>query len=80
MDSVRNGLFGQIFRPDHLVFGQTGAGNYWTKDHCTEGAKLIEIICSHFRLSENRMRAEITFKDSKTASPSEVPYLVWEPF
>merc|ERR1711970_1563844 len=28
MDSVRSGPFGQIFRPDNFVFGQSGAGNY----------------------------------------------------
>jgi hypothetical protein len=27
MDSVRSGPFGQIFRPDNFVFGQSGAGN-----------------------------------------------------
>merc|ERR1712086_409222 len=27
MDSVRAGPFGQLFRPDNFVFGQTGAGN-----------------------------------------------------
>ena len=26
MDSVRAGPFGQLFRPDNFVFGQTGAG------------------------------------------------------
>lgn len=26
MDSVRSGPFGQIFRPDNFVFGQSGAG------------------------------------------------------
>ena len=29
MDSVRAGPYGQIFRPDNFVFGQTGAGNNW---------------------------------------------------
>lgn len=29
MDSVRAGPFGQLFRPDNFVFGQTGAGNNW---------------------------------------------------
>ena len=29
MDSVRSGPFGQIFRPDNFVFGQSGAGNNW---------------------------------------------------
>ncbi len=31
MDSVRAGPFGQIFRPDNFVFGQSGAGNNWAK-------------------------------------------------
>ena len=26
MDSVRSGAYGQIFRPDNFVFGQSGAG------------------------------------------------------
>ena len=30
MDSVRAGPFGQIFRPDNFVFGQSGAGNNWS--------------------------------------------------
>jgi hypothetical protein len=38
MDSVRAGPFGQLFRPDNFVFGQTGAGNNWAKGHYTEGA------------------------------------------
>uniref|UniRef100_F6H6P0 Tubulin beta chain n=1 Tax=Vitis vinifera TaxID=29760 RepID=F6H6P0_VITVI len=31
MDSVRSGPYGQIFRPDNFVFGQSGAGNNWAK-------------------------------------------------
>ena len=27
LNSVRAGPFGQLFRPDSFVFGQTGAGN-----------------------------------------------------
>merc|ERR1712066_1119532 len=30
MDSVRSGPFGQIFRPDNFVFGQSGAGNTYS--------------------------------------------------
>ena len=30
MDSVRAGPFGQLFRPDNFVFGQTGAGKTYT--------------------------------------------------
>lgn len=29
MDSVRSGPFGQLFRPDNYVFGQSGAGTYF---------------------------------------------------
>jgi hypothetical protein len=36
MDSVRSGPYGQIFRPDNFIFGQTGAGNNWAKGHYTE--------------------------------------------
>ena len=42
MDSVRSGPFGQLFRPDNFVFGQSGAGNNWAKGHYTEGAELID--------------------------------------
>ena len=27
MDSIKAGPFGQVFRPDNFVFGQSGAGN-----------------------------------------------------
>ena len=42
MDSVRSGPFGQIFRPDNFVFGQSGAGNNWAKGHYTEGKSVVE--------------------------------------
>jgi len=44
MDSVRAGTFGNIFRPDNFVFGQSGAGNNWAKGHYTEGAELIDSV------------------------------------
>ncbi|RZC44857.1 hypothetical protein C5167_037805 [Papaver somniferum] len=44
MDSIRSGQFGQIFRPDNFVFGQSGAGNNWAKGHYTEGAELIDSV------------------------------------
>merc|ERR1719190_322151 len=44
MDSVRAGPFGQLFRPDNFVFGQTGAGNNWAKGHYTEGVELIDSV------------------------------------
>ena len=44
MDSVRSGPFGQIFRPDNFVFGQSGAGNNCAKGHYTEGAELVDSV------------------------------------
>ncbi|KAH1064989.1 hypothetical protein J1N35_029976 [Gossypium stocksii] len=44
MDSIRSGPYGQIFRPDNFIFGQSGAGNNWAKGHYTEGAKLIDSV------------------------------------
>ena len=44
MDSVRSGAYGQIFRSDNFVFGQSGAGNNWAKGHYTEGAELVDSV------------------------------------
>ncbi|KAI5055182.1 hypothetical protein GOP47_0030327 [Adiantum capillus-veneris] len=44
MDSVRTGPYGQIFRLDNFVFGQSGAGNNWAKGHYIEGAELIDSV------------------------------------
>lgn len=44
MDAVRSGPYGQIFRPENFVFGQSGAGNNWAKGHYTEGAELIDSV------------------------------------
>jgi len=46
MDAVRSGPFGQLFRPDNFVFGQSGAGNNWAKGHYTEGESYV-IIYTH---------------------------------
>uniref|UniRef100_A0A2C9JPB1 Tubulin beta chain n=1 Tax=Biomphalaria glabrata TaxID=6526 RepID=A0A2C9JPB1_BIOGL len=49
MDAVRSGPFGQLFRPDNYVFGQTGAGNNWAKGHYTEGAELVDAVLDVIR-------------------------------
>lgn len=49
MDSVRSGPYGQLFRPDNFVFGQSGAGNNWAKGHYTEGAELVEAVMEVIR-------------------------------
>jgi tubulin beta len=49
MDSVRAGQYGQLFRPDNFVFGQSGAGNNWAKGYYTEGQELAEPILDVIR-------------------------------
>ncbi|KAI1308999.1 Tubulin beta-2 chain [Halotydeus destructor] len=49
MDAVRSGPFGQMFRPDNFVFGQSGAGNNWAKGHYTEGAELVDSVMDVIR-------------------------------
>lgn len=49
MDSIRGGGFGQLFRPDNFVFGQSGAGNNWAKGHYTEGAELVDNVLDVIR-------------------------------
>ena len=51
MDSVRSEPFGQIFRPNNFVFGQSGAGNNWAKRHYTEGWLSCTATMSWFVLS-----------------------------
>ena len=44
MDAIRAGPYGQLFRPDNFIFGQSGAGNNWAKGHYTEGAELVDSV------------------------------------
>ncbi|BGP36602.1 Tubulin beta chain (Beta tubulin) [Rhodotorula kratochvilovae] len=44
MDVIRGGPLGGLFRPDNIVFGQSGAGNNWAKGHYTEGAELVDSV------------------------------------
>jgi tubulin beta len=42
MDAVKAGAFGELFRPDNFVFGQSGAGNNWAKgQYAPNSTKLI---------------------------------------
>jgi tubulin beta len=49
LDAVRAGPYGQVFKPDNFVFGQSGAGNNWAKGHYTEGAELIDQVLDKVR-------------------------------
>ncbi|KAJ3046292.1 Tubulin beta-4 chain [Rhizophlyctis rosea] len=44
MDTIRGSPYGQLFRPDNFVFGQSGAGNNWAKGYYTEGAELVDPV------------------------------------
>ena len=44
MDSIKAGPYGELFRPDNFVFGQSGSGNNWAKGHYTEGAELVDNV------------------------------------
>ncbi|KAG5505849.1 hypothetical protein JKF63_05197 [Porcisia hertigi] len=57
MDSVRAGPYGQLFRPDNFIFGQSGAGNNWAKGHYTEGAELIDSVLDVCRKEAFRRKA-----------------------
>jgi len=49
LDAIRAGPFGQLFKPDNFVFGQSGAGNNWAKGHYTEGAELVDQVLQRVR-------------------------------
>ncbi|XP_075591192.1 tubulin beta chain-like [Dermatophagoides farinae] len=49
MDSIRAGPFGELFRPDNFIFGQSGAGNNWAKGFYTDGAYLIQEVMDVIR-------------------------------
>ncbi|KAI5150929.1 tubulin beta [Enteropsectra breve] len=49
MTAVKEGAYGDLFRPDNIVFGQSGAGNNWAKGHYTEGAELIDNVMDAVR-------------------------------
>merc|ERR1712032_1478461 len=63
MDSVRAGPFGQLFRPDNFVFGQTGAGNNWAKGHYP---KVLSSSTPSSMSSVRRLRVAIAFRASRS--------------
>jgi len=44
LDWVKSSAFGNLFRPDNFVAGQSGAGNNWAKGHYTEGSEMVESV------------------------------------
>ena len=79
MDSVRSGPYGQVFRPDNFIFGQTGAGNNWAKGHYTEGAELIDSVLDVVRKEAEScdcLQGKVTSKLQKPLSSCCQPYKV----
>lgn len=81
MDSVRSGGYGQVFRPDNFVFGQTGAGNNWAKGHYTEGAELIDSVLDVVRKEAEScdcLQGECRSVDGHVSAPwsDHVPFAV----
>ncbi|XP_044529713.1 tubulin beta chain isoform X6 [Gracilinanus agilis] len=68
MDSVRSGPFGQIFRPDNFVFGQSGAGNNWAKGHYTEGAELVDSVLDVVRKEAESLDEQMLNVQNKNSS------------
>ena len=66
MDLVRSGPFGQIFRPDNFVFGQSGAGNNWAKGHYTEGAEMVDSVLDVVRKEAESCDCLQVFNSIKT--------------
>nr|AHV91031.1 beta-tubulin [Haplosporidium littoralis] len=56
IENSKNGRYGNLYKPDNMVMGQTGAGNNWAKGHYTEGAELVgnvmEVIRKEAEASE----------------------------
>ena len=63
---VRSGPFGQIFRPDNFVFGQSGAGNNWAKRHYTEGAEMVDSVLDVVRKEAERCNCLQVLNSIKT--------------
>ncbi|CAJ0945479.1 unnamed protein product, partial [Mesorhabditis belari] len=74
MDTVRNGPYGGIYRPDNFVFAQSGAGNNWAKGHYTEGAELVDQVLDvntdETFCIDNEALYDICFRTLKLNSPT----------
>jgi tubulin beta len=49
LDNIKAGPQAALFRPDNMIFAQSGAGNNWAKGHYTEGAELVESVMDVLR-------------------------------
>jgi tubulin beta len=54
LDSVRGGLYGQLFRPDNFIFGQCSTGNNWARGFYTDGAEIFQSVLDALRKEAER--------------------------
>ncbi|KAL6035430.1 hypothetical protein STEG23_001175 [Scotinomys teguina] len=76
MDSVRSGPFGQIFRPDNFVFGQSSTGNNLAKGHYTEGGTSLDIIPSHLVLATKVTLCHSTLSEHQLVKNTDRTYFI----
>jgi tubulin beta len=49
LDSIRNGINGELFQPSNFVFGNGGASNNFGIGFYTKGAELVDIVVDNIR-------------------------------
>lgn len=49
LHSIQSGPLGNMFRPDNMISGESGAGNNWAKGYYTEGAELMDQVLDAVR-------------------------------
>ncbi|KAE8210851.1 hypothetical protein CF319_g6899 [Tilletia indica] len=54
MHQIRSGPLGELYRPDSLINGASGAGNNFAKGYYTEGAELMDSIMDAARRDAER--------------------------
>jgi len=54
VEEIANSVLGNLFRPDGMITGESGAGNNWAKGHYTEGAELVEEVIEQIRMESEK--------------------------
>jgi len=66
-DSVRAGPFGQLFRPDNFVIGQTGAGNNWAKGHYGQTGAGNNWAKGHYTEADSALERFVVHNEAEAA-------------
>ncbi|RWW66393.1 hypothetical protein BHE74_00026248 [Ensete ventricosum] len=74
IDTIRSGLFGQIFRLDSFVFRQSGTGNNWATGHYAEDAELIDSMLDVVRKENHNCLTSL----AASGFILEVPSFLWK--